>query len=152
MGKIHRPRRGSLAYSPRKRARSVVPRIKTWPQDSEVRMLGFAGYKAGMTHILMIDDRPGLTKGKEIFMPVTVVEVPPLFVYGIRAYRQGYLGLETATEVWFHDLHKNVARRIKTLPKDYNEEAFQAKLGRLSLTAQRSARRSPGYLTSLGNT
>ncbi|KUH34621.1 50S ribosomal protein L3 [Thermococcus celericrescens] len=131
MGKIHRPRRGSLAYSPRKRARSVVPRIKKWPKDSEVRMLGFAGYKAGMTHVLMIDDRPGLTKGKEIFMPVTVVEVPPLFVYGIRAYRQGYLGLETATEVWFHELNDHVKRRIKTLPKNYDEDAFKAKLAQL---------------------
>ncbi len=131
MGKIHRPRRGSLAYSPRKRAKSIVPRIRKWPKDSEVRMLGFAGYKAGMTHVLMIDDRPGLTKGKEIFMPVTIVEVPPLFVYGIRAYRQGYLGLETATEVWFHELNDHVKRRIKTLPKDYNEDAFKAKLGQL---------------------
>jgi len=131
MGKIHRPRRGSLAYSPRKRAKSIVPRIRKWPQDSEVRMLGFAGYKAGMTHVLMLDDRPGLTKGKEIFMPVTIVEVPPLFVYGIRAYRQGYLGLETATEVWFHELNDHVKRRIKTLPKDYSEDAFREKLGQL---------------------
>ena len=131
MGKIHRPRRGSLAYSPRKRARSIVPRIKKWPQDSEVRMLGFAGYKAGMTHVLVIDDSPGLTKGKEIFVPVTIVEVPPLFVYGIRAYRQGYLGLETATEVWFHELNDYVKRRIKTLPKDYSEDAFKEKLGQL---------------------
>ena len=131
MGKVHRPRRGSLAFSPRKRAGSVVPRIKKWPKDSEVRMLGFAGYKAGMTHILMIDDSPGLTKGKEIFVPVTIVEVPPLFVYGIRAYRQGYLGLETATEVWFYDLNDNVKRRIKTLPKNYDEEAFKEKLGQL---------------------
>ncbi|ASJ09903.1 50S ribosomal protein L3 [Thermococcus sp. P6] len=131
MGKIHRPRRGSLAYSPRKRARSVVPRIKKWPKDSEVRMLGFAGYKAGMTHVLMIDDRPGLTNGKEIFMPVTIVEVPPLFVYGIRAYRKGYLGLETATEVWFHELNEHVRRRIRTLPKDYGEDAFREKLATL---------------------
>ncbi|WP_297067773.1 50S ribosomal protein L3 [Thermococcus sp.] len=131
MGKIHRPRRGSLAYSPRKRAKSVVPRIKTWPEETEVRLLGFAGYKAGMTHILMIDDRPGLTKGKEIFMPVTVVEVPPLFIYGIRAYRQGYLGLETTTEVWAPNLSDDLKRRIKTLPKNYNEEVFQTKLGEL---------------------
>ncbi|WP_461867065.1 50S ribosomal protein L3 [Thermococcus sp.] len=131
MGKIHKPRRGSLAYSPRKRAKSVVPRIKRWPQDSEVRLLGFAGYKAGMTHILMIDDRPGLTKGKEIFMPVTVIEVPPLFVYGIRAYKQGYLGLETATEVWAPNLSEDLKRRIKTLPKEYGEEAFKEKLGQL---------------------
>ncbi|MEO2151605.1 MAG: 50S ribosomal protein L3, partial [Thermococcus sp.] len=45
--------------------------------------------------------------------------------------KQGYLGLETATEVWFHELNDNVKRRIKTLPKNYDEEAFKAKLGQL---------------------
>lgn len=146
MGKISKPRRGSLAYSPRKRAKSIVPRIRKWPQEQEVRMLGFAGYKAGMTHVLMIDDAPGLTKGKEIFIPVTIVEAPPLIVYGVRAYKQGYLGLETATEVMIPDFklenypskkaknvtfYKLLERRIKTLPKDYNEEIFQQKLGEL---------------------
>ena len=131
MGKISKPRRGSLAYSPRKRAKSIVPRIRKWPQEEEVRLLGFAGYKAGMTHVLMIDDRPGLTKGKEIFMPVTIVETPPMVVFGIRAYRQGYLGLETATEVWIPNLNPDLKRRIKTLPKNYDEEAFQQKLGEL---------------------
>lgn len=132
MGKVSRPRRGSLGFAPRKRAKKIVPRIRRWPQEEETRLLGFAGYKAGMTHVLMIDDWPGrLTNGKEIFMPVTIVEVPPMVVYGIRAYKQGYLGLETATEVWAPNLHPDLKRRIKTLPKDYNEEAFQEKLGKL---------------------
>ena len=109
----------------------MVPRIKSWPKVDEVRMLGFAGYKAGMTHVLMVDDRPGLTKGKEVFMPVTVVETPPVFVYGIRAYRRGYLGLETATEVWYHSINENVKRRLRNLPKNYDEEAFKEKLGKL---------------------
>ncbi len=131
MGKTHKPRRGSLAFSPRKRAKSVVPRIRKWPETGEVRMLGFAGYKAGMTHVLIIDDRPGLTKGKEVFMPVTIVETPPLFVYGVRAYRRGYLGLETVTEVWYHSMHRNVGRRLKNLPKNYDEATFEEKLGKL---------------------
>ena len=146
MGRISRPRRGSLAYSPRKRAKSIVPKIRTWPREQEVRMLGFAGYKVGMTHVLMLDDTPGITKGKEIFMPVTIVEAPPLIVYGIRAYEKGYFGLETATEVMIPDFklenypskraknvtfYKLLERRIKTLPKNYTEEVFQQKLGEL---------------------
>ncbi|CAB49264.1 50S ribosomal protein L3 [Pyrococcus abyssi] len=148
MGKVHRPRRGSLAFSPRKRAKSIVPRIRSWPKETEVRMLGFAGYKAGMTHILMIDDEPGLTNGKEIFMPVTIIETPPLRVFGIRAYRQGYLGLETATEVIVPDFeldnyvskkakgrkftfYQLLKRRIATLPKNYTKDDFEQKLGNL---------------------
>ncbi|AEH23846.1 50S ribosomal protein L3 [Pyrococcus yayanosii] len=146
MGKVHRPRRGSLGFTPRKRAKSIVPRIRSWPKETEVRMLGFAGYKAGMTHILMIDDEPGLTNGKEIFMPVTIVETPPLRVFGVRAYRQGYLGLETATEVIVPDFtldnyvtkkgkqktfYELLRRRIATLPKNYTEDDFQQKLGEL---------------------
>ncbi|AEC51299.1 50S ribosomal protein L3P [Pyrococcus sp. NA2] len=149
MGKVHRPRRGSLAFSPRKRAKSIVPRIRSWPKETEVRMLGFAGYKAGMTHILMIDDEPGLTNGKEIFMPVTIIETPPLRIFGVRAYRQGYLGLETATEVIVPDFeldnyvpskkgrgrkftfYQFLGRRIATLPKDYTQEDFEQKLGTL---------------------
>lgn len=132
MGKVSKPRRGSLGFAPRKRAKKIVPRIRRWPQEEETRLLGFAGYKAGMTHVLMIDDWPGrLTHGKEIFVPVTIVEVPPMVVYGVRAYKQGYLGLETATEVWAPNLHPDLKRRIKTLPKNYNEEAFNEKLGQL---------------------
>ena len=50
-----RPRRGSMGFSPRKRALRKFGRIQAWPEnsDSEIRVLGFAGWKAGMTHVLM---------------------------------------------------------------------------------------------------
>ena len=70
MTKRHRPRRGSLAYSPRKRAKSEVPRIRAWPEQDEPRILGFAGYKAGMTHVILVDDSPNSpTEGLEISVP-----------------------------------------------------------------------------------
>ncbi len=99
------PRRGSLAVRPRKRASRLVPRVKTWPeiQSEKPRPLAFLVYKAGMTHVYMIDDRPGaLTHGREIFMPVTVVEAPPMVVAAVRVY--GYdpnIGLYTLTEAWY---------------------------------------------------
>ncbi|MDD1663579.1 MAG: 50S ribosomal protein L3, partial [Methanomicrobiales archaeon] len=51
MAKTKNPRKGSLAYSPRKRAKSQVPRYKSW-QDFEGApfLQAFAGYKVGMTH------------------------------------------------------------------------------------------------------
>jgi len=42
------PRRGSLAFSPRKRASSWIARIKSWPEyEGDPKPLAFAGYKAG---------------------------------------------------------------------------------------------------------
>ncbi len=98
------PRRGSAGLRPRKRAAEIVPRIKSWPQIelAEPKLLAFAGYKAGMTHVFMIDDRPNTpTHGKEICVPVTIVEAPPMVVLAVRAYKYDpNRGLYTFTEAW----------------------------------------------------
>ena len=81
-----KPRRGSMGYSPRKRAVRQFPRISSWPEQesSEIRIQGFSGWKAGMTHILMMrDNNPNSTSaGQEIRKAVTVVEAPPMKVLG----------------------------------------------------------------------
>ncbi|AKG92259.1 archaeal ribosomal protein L3 [Geoglobus ahangari] len=116
--KEHRPRRGSLGFSPRKRASSIIPRIRAWPVTSEVKALGFAGYKAGMTHVVMVDDRKNSpTYGEEIVVPVTVIETPPLKVMGVRVYRKTQYGLQIAGEVWATNLDEHLARRLN-LPKN----------------------------------
>ncbi len=115
--KWHRPRRGSLGFSPRKRASSIIPRVRSWPECNEVRLLGFAGYKAGMTHVIMIDDRKNSpTYSEEIVVPVTVIETPPLKVAGIRVYRETTYGLEIAGEVWTNNLDPQLSRRLN-IPK-----------------------------------
>ena len=102
--KKHAPRRGSLGVRPRKRASRLVPRVKTWPEVSSEQPLplAFLGYKAGMTHAYIIDDTPGsLTHGREIFIPVIIVEAPPMVVAAVRVY--GYdpnIGLYTLSEAW----------------------------------------------------
>jgi len=117
MAKIHRPRRGSLAFSPRKRAKSEVPRTRTWAQGDKAKVAGFAGYKAGMTHVMMIDDRPrSLTEGMEISVPVTVLEVPPMNVVAVRAYESYNGGLRPAGEAWAESLGADLIRAI-TVPK-----------------------------------
>ncbi len=117
MGKrAHHPHRGSLGFSPRKRAASPVPKIKRWVVEDRVRMQGFAGYKAGMTHAVIIDDYPhSLTHGEEITRAVTVLEVPPLKVFGVRLYERRSEGLRTLSEVWASPA-KELSRRLP-LPK-----------------------------------
>jgi len=101
MSKRNRPRRGSLAFSPRKRARSETCRIKREEIAAGRKIHGFAGYKAGMTHLLLTDNAPhSLIKGMEIFVPATIIETPPMKVESFRLYKATNYGKKAVTEVW----------------------------------------------------
>lgn len=118
----HHPRRGSLAYMPRVRAPRPVAHVRVWPADAILRLQGFVGYKAGMTHVFMIDDRKGsLTAGQEIVMPATVIDVPPLVVCAIKLYGQTTRGFNTLMEVWSSALSKDLAR-VLVVPEKYDQQ------------------------------
>lgn len=116
-GHKHKPRSGSLAYTPRKRAKSSISRNTTFRDSEKVNLLGFPGYKAGMTHVLKLDDRPNvITKNKEIFVPVTVIETPPIVICAIRGYAKTFGRENAVTEIWAPELSKSL-ERIICLPK-----------------------------------
>ena len=122
--KKHAPKRGSLAYSPRKRAKSILARIRFWPKiEAETpRLLGFVGYKAGMTYAMVVEDRKRSPNfGKEVIRPVTVLETPPLLICGIRAYATTPNGLRTLTEAWMENPPDEL-ERVFTLPEKFNTE------------------------------
>lgn len=123
MTRHHQPRKGSVAFSPRKRASKQSPRIKSWPQADETGLLGFAGYKVGMTHVKLTDNRKSSpTEGMEISTPVTVLEVPPVVVMGIRAYIKTTRGLKTMTDIMASDLSEELLRKIP-LPEEYDTDS-----------------------------
>jgi large subunit ribosomal protein L3 len=115
--KRKRPRRGSLSVWPRKRAKRISPYVKNWAKSKQVKPLGFAGYKAGMSSVLIVDNRPkSPTKGEEIARPVTILETPPMKVFGIRLYKKTSYGLQAFGEVWADNFEKELGRKLK-LPK-----------------------------------
>ncbi len=117
------PRRGSLAYLPRGRAAREVGRIRFWPSVAAgPRLLGFMGYKAGMTHLFYVEDLPNSPNfGKEVSRAVTVVETPPVLVCGVRAYKRKGYGLEVLAEAWMKDPPKDL-ERVFTLPENFEPE------------------------------
>lgn len=128
MPRTHRPRRGSLAYSPRKRAKTQVPRIQAWPEQAEPKLQSFAGYKAGMAHVLMVDDRPNsVTEGMEISVPVTVVEAPSMRVAAIRAYKDSPYGKKIIAEAWAEEQDEEL-NRVTRVPRNYDAEAALEKV------------------------
>ncbi len=119
MATTRNPHHGSMQFWPRKHARRPYPRIRHYAPLSETKLAGFAGYKAGMTHIFIADNRPhSMTKGKSVTMPVTILECPPLKVASIRLYKSSPTGLSVSGEV-FSPSDKNLARKLK-IPKKEN--------------------------------
>jgi len=122
--KKNAPKRGSLAYLPRKRAGSIFARVRHWPTGElgAPALLGIAGYKAGMTHISAVEDRKRSPNyGREVIRPVTVIETPLMLVCAIRAYSRDLYGLRTFTEVWMEDPPREL-RRILTMPERFSSE------------------------------
>jgi len=123
MPQASRPRRGSLAYSPRTRARSQVPKYGSWPKYyGEPALQGFAGYKVGMTHLVMVDDHKNSpSEGNDIMVPVTIIEIPPMRVVAVRAYKRDTYGKHVFADVWAEDAASGLEGR-SALPKKTNAE------------------------------
>lgn len=116
--KNNKPGRGSLGVRPRKRVSSPVARIRSWPSRKE-GVLGFAGYKVGMTHIVIDDaEKTSRTKGMEIPVPVSIIECPPLKVAAILLYKKGGYGMRCAGQINAENVDKDV---FKCLPPRKNQ-------------------------------
>jgi large subunit ribosomal protein L3 len=116
MPQPNRPRKGSLGFGPRKRAASETPRFNSWPDaDGQPTLQGFAGYKAGMTHVVIINDRSDSPReGMEQTVPVTIVETPSMRAVALRAYEETTYGLKPITEVWADDVDEQLDRVLDT--------------------------------------
>ncbi|MFB6074664.1 MAG: 50S ribosomal protein L3 [Haloarculaceae archaeon] len=121
-----RPRKGSLGFGPRKRATSETPRFNSWPDDEgQAGVQGFAGYKAGMTHVVLVNDEPDSPReGMEETVPVTVVETPPMRAVALRAYEDTPYGKRPLTEVWADEFHPELDRALD-LPESHDADAAE---------------------------
>jgi len=127
--KVHAPKRGSLSYLPRGRASRWIGRIRYWPDvEGGPTLLAFAGFKAGMTYAIALDNRQGsLTYGKEIVVSMTVLETPPMLACAFRAYKKTFEGLQTFGEAWMEKPPKDF-ERIISVPEKFNTEESLKKI------------------------
>ncbi len=119
--KRHSPRRGSLAYSPRIRAKSMEARIRAWPKlnSEEPKILAHCGFKAGCVQIVSIDDRDKTPNaGKQLVSLGTVLVTPPVLILGIRGYSKGHNGLHAEFDVYAEDIPKHIAKEISLKNND----------------------------------
>ena len=111
MPKPKSPRHGSMQVWPRKRATRRYARVRNFNTKLD-GMLGFAGYKMGMTHVMAFDTyKNSLTKNETIALPATIIECPPLRVFSVRAYHHDAYGYKVAKEILVHK-DKHTSRKV----------------------------------------
>jgi len=125
-----RPRFGSLQFYPRKRIEKFIPSVNwsTIPRDTKnPGILGFISYKVGMATASVKDSTEhSLTKGKKIYIPVTILEVPNMKIFAVRFYNHG---IPVKDIIVSHDkelkkilkLPKNPKVFESEIPKEYND-------------------------------
>ena len=122
--KHSQPRRGSIAYLPRGRAKSMEARIRSWPKiaSDEPKLLGHAGFKAGCVQLVSVDDRDKTPNaGKQLVSLGTVIVTPPLLIIGVRGYSKDANGKHAYFDIYANDTPKNIERAFNIKP---NEEAI----------------------------
>jgi large subunit ribosomal protein L3 len=136
MVRIHKPRSGSLAYYPRKRAKQEKPRFKRFKVEESstesVKPLFFLGYKVGMAHAMGINMHKGSPSYQQrVAVPVTIIETPPMKVFGLVALTETPKGEQTLMHVLVDKVDKHVARRLKGVDKRESKEEWKKKLEEL---------------------
>jgi large subunit ribosomal protein L3 len=122
MAPPHSPRKGSMQYWPRKRARKILPspNWKAIKSNSEKKLRGFICYKAGMASAFVKDDTPdSMTKGKKIIVPITIIECPVMKIFSVRFYKYG----KVAKEILAENIDKEMKKKVK-LPKTGKKPDF----------------------------
>jgi large subunit ribosomal protein L3 len=132
--KRHSPRRGSLAYSPRGRAKSMEARIRAWPKldKDEPKILAHCGFKAGCVQIVSIDDREKTPNaGKQLVSLGTVLVTPPVLILGVRGYSKDHYGLHAEFDVYAEDIPKYITKEITLKNKEGALENAEKRLGKI---------------------
>ncbi len=141
MAKGHKPVKGSRAYWPKKRAGRIYPQLGPCPAGKG--MQAFAGYKAGMAQAFFTDSRKdSATQGREITVPVTVLAVPDLAVFGIKAYKKTPYGLKESGSFLAEKLSKELSRKL-SLPKNPRNRGLEGDEFRLLVHTRPAFKKRP---------
>ncbi|MCX6748302.1 MAG: 50S ribosomal protein L3 [Candidatus Pacearchaeota archaeon] len=117
MAKKSQPRAGSLQYWPRKRIYRFLPSVN-WKVIDAKGLKGFIAYKVGMATSLVKDSTSNsLTKDKKMFLPVSILEIPPMKIISVRFYKNN----QVVNEVLSLNLSKELKHVLK-MPKTYSKK------------------------------
>ena len=155
--KFEAPRHGNLGFAPRRRTKHHRGRIRSFPKDDQKKpchFTAFAGFKAGMTHILREVEKPGskLHK-KETIEAVTIIETPPMVVVGNYSICQSFIPQDWSDiSIPLEDSElcplSGLKNSTKTLSEDSTKTGSTARK-KLSPNTPRNTKRNKNPLKSL---
>jgi len=120
------PRRGSLAFAPRARHGTLIPRVRNWTDRGidKPTLAAYPTFKVGMVQVITLDDREKTPNfGKPMFNPATILSAPSVNVLGFRAYGRRN-GIDFAfTDVFADNMSEEFREKIS-----YSIEGNDAKL------------------------
>ena len=126
------PRKASLQFWPRKRANKFLPSVNWSAINSSKILKGFICYKAGMASAIVKDNTPNsMTKGKEIAIPVTILECPSIKIFSVRFYKHK----KSVSDVLAENLDKELKRKIKLPKKTKKLDDFKKDYDDISIIA-----------------
>ncbi len=135
-----KPRSGSLGFYPRVRAAKHLAVFSTYPkiEGKSAKPINFVGYKAGMIPVFGKNSHDKSPKfGLETLIGSTVIECPPVKVFGVRIYGKGNYGKMALGEATVEKGSKHLKRKIKAFkqkgkkPKEEKKYATIEDLERL---------------------
>src|SRR3989344_679925 len=121
MGRAHKSKAGSMQYWPRKRAKRIYPIVRSWAKFESANLLGFLCYKAGMTHVQVLENNPAAKQSRLRAHAATILECPPLKVFGIKFYKNTLYGIKNLGQITSESLDKELKRKIN-IPKKVNNK------------------------------
>lgn len=126
--KFSAPRHGSMGFYPKKRSKRFRPKVKAFPKDDQTKPIhftAFPGFKAGMTHIVRVADKPGSKiNKKEVVESVSIIECPPVVVCGVVGYISTPLGLRAFKSIFAEHLSEELKRRFSKRWHQSKKNAF----------------------------
>ena len=132
--KYSAPRRGSMAFYPRVRAKSLESRVRTWPDPKleKSSLLGFAGFKVTNLNVLSVDDREKTPNyGKNLMSSSTLIVTPALKIIGLRAYAETSNGRNAIFDAFAKDNDKFLLKKSSFKYKEGKLEDINAQMDKI---------------------
>ncbi|MDD3975745.1 MAG: 50S ribosomal protein L3 [Candidatus ainarchaeum sp.] len=117
MPRRYKPRAGSMAFYPRVKAKSIIPKFNSFGDivnNSDCKPLCFFTIKAGMAQVIGKDaHKKSSTYGQEVVTSVTLLDAPDLKVVGARFYKDNKIIFGKKAVFEFLNFDNLISRKIK---------------------------------------
>ncbi len=108
-----------MGYYPRVRAKKHLANFTSYPTiEGPAKPLNFFGYKAGMISVFAKNaHEKSVSFGQDTTMPATVIECPPVKIFGARVYGKTHYGLKVLGEATIDKVDKHFRKRHVSFKK-----------------------------------